>query len=90
MPIFNDKQYFEREEDIDFLITLSPHDEAPRSGIYRCEHCGYEIVSVKGRKLPPQSPSVHEHKSPHRGLMSATQAPPIEWRLVAIAKHLDD
>jgi hypothetical protein len=47
------------------------------SGIYRCEVCGWEVVSERGKPFPPQNH--HTHPS----------LQPIQWRLAVFAVHLN-
>ncbi|UFS71936.1 hypothetical protein LPW11_07020 [Geomonas sp. RF6] len=54
-----------------FDRLLQPGDTTLYSGIYRCEVCGYEIVSTKGDSMPPE----HHHKH------TLAQGP-ISWRLI--------
>jgi len=61
----------------DALNTLhSPGAVTPFSGIYRCEVCGTEAVSVYGHPLPPQN---HHQHPPGFG--------PIQWRLIVVSTH---
>lgn len=53
-----------------------PGNITPDSGIYRCEVCGWEIVSEKFKTFPPQSHHTH-----------AIGLGPIQWRLIVFAVH---
>src|ERR1700728_1868588 len=48
-----------------------PGNITPDSGIYRCEVCGWEVVSERGNPFPP--PNHHTHPG----------FQPIKWRLAA-------
>ena len=54
-----------------FDALHQPGATTPYSGIYRCEVCGKEDVSVYSKPLPPQNH--HQHESSHG---------PILWRLI--------
>jgi hypothetical protein len=54
-----------------FDVLHQPGATTPYSGIYRCEACGKEDVSVYSKPLPPQDHHVHE-----AGLGA------IQWRLI--------
>lgn len=59
------------------LNTLhTPGALTPFSGIYRCEICGTEAVSVFNHPLPAQNH--HQH---------AVGAGPIQWRLIVVSTH---
>lgn len=59
MPLFQDEGYFHRDGDALFNQHFTPGAETKRSGIYRCIHCGHEVVSEEGKPLPPQNN--HQH-----------------------------
>lgn len=59
-----------------FDTTHSPGTATPYSGIYRCEVCGREIVSVFSHPLPAQN----HHQHPY----GAAQ---IRWRLIVASAH---
>ncbi len=46
-------QFLKRSNGEAYDLIYKPGYAAPHSGIYRCESCGVEIVSEKGRVLPP-------------------------------------
>jgi hypothetical protein len=48
----------------------------PLSGIYRCDGCGRECVSIHYRPLPPEG---HHQHTPSQG--------PIRWRLLVYADY---
>lgn len=52
-----------------------PGVATPDSGIYRCEVCGWEVVSERGKPFPPQNHHTHPMREP------------IQWRLVVFAQH---
>ena len=52
-----------------------PGQQAPYSGIYRCEGCGINEVSTHGHPLPPQNH--HQH---------STSQGAIRWRLVVATR----
>lgn len=52
-----------------------PGHITPDSGIYRCEVCGWEVVSEHGNPFPPQDHHTHPSRQP------------IQWRLVVFAQH---
>jgi len=54
-----------------FDALLQPGEATPFSGIYRCEVCGYDIVSSKGLPMPLNA---HHHHALTQG--------PIRWRLI--------
>jgi hypothetical protein len=56
-----------------FDETYSPGNTTLFSGIYRCEACGHEVVSEKGKTLPPETHPQHPANVP------------IAWRLVVAA-----
>jgi hypothetical protein len=55
----------------EFDKLYRPGDTIAWSGIYRCTHCGHEVVHTKDKPLPPQNH--HQHK---------TSLGSIQWRLV--------
>ncbi len=59
-----------------FDTTYSPGTPTPFSGIYRCEVCAREIVSVYDHPLPTQN----HHQHP----FGAAQ---IRWRLIVASAH---
>jgi hypothetical protein len=81
MPNYKNAQYFSTNTSEVFDQTYHPGMLAPVSGIYRCEACGYEADSTKGKPLPP-SQTCPQHapdwKCNHGRVL---------WRLVAAAVH---
>jgi hypothetical protein len=71
MAYYKDMKYLTRSDHKLFDSLFSPSETTPFSGIYRCEVCGHEDTSIKGKPLPPQDH--HQHAS-YQG--------PIRWRLV--------
>ncbi|CAE6880520.1 hypothetical protein [Paraburkholderia domus] len=59
-----------------FDALHTPGHLTPFSGIYRCEVCGIEVVSVHNHPLPPQN---HHQHVPGLG--------PIRWRLIVASTH---
>lgn len=70
MTYFKNQHYFRRDSSGEFDKLRTPGTVTPFSGIYRCETCGLEDVSVKGKPLPPQNHHQHAYG-------------PIRWRLIA-------
>lgn len=62
------------QDDI-FNTLYHPAATTPYSGIYRCEICGREAVSIVDRELPSQN---HHQHDPGQG--------PIRWRLIVRRK----
>lgn len=60
-----------------FDTLTTPGTDTPYSGIYRCESCGLEATSVKGKPMPP--PTHHKHASGEGA---------IKWRLVVATHHI--
>jgi hypothetical protein len=54
-----------------FDPVQDPGSVTPYSGIYKCQGCGHEVVSMAGDPLPPASH--HQHSLAQGG---------IAWRLV--------
>lgn len=75
MPIFKDKTFFTHSSSNAFDQHHSPGTPAPSAGIYRCVACGAEIGIAEGKTLPTQHSKLHDDDDP------------IEWQLVAKAKH---
>jgi len=72
MSYYKHSQYFAQDQSAEFDKLQTPGTVTPYSGVYRCEGCGREDVSVKGRPLPPQNHHQHTY---------AQGA--IRWRLIA-------
>lgn len=73
----NGKNLTQRLDLSDFDRLHSPGDLTPNSGIYRCEGCTREMVSIATHPFPPQNH--HQHS-----LMQGD----IRWRLVVMATHV--
>ncbi len=74
MAYFKDPKYFHQEPNAPAYDQLHhPGVATPYSGIYRCEVCGHEADSTKGKPLPPEH---HPHNLPHQKT---------RWRLIAAA-----
>lgn len=71
MAYYKHGKYFRTDNSSQFDSLRTPGTVTPYSGIYRCENCGHEDVSIKGRPLPPQNH--HQH---------AYGLGPIRWRLI--------
>lgn len=75
MAIYKHAQYLSQNNHQAFDTITPPASPTPYSGIYRCEGCGENIVSVHDHPLPPQNH--HQH---------STAQGPIRWRLI-VATH---
>ncbi len=77
MALYKYQQFVKpNENDSNAFDTLhGPSSPTPYSGIYRCEACGHEIVSVSPHPLPPQN---HPQHAPGN---------PIQWRLIVFAQY---
>lgn len=71
MAFYKYDRYLTKDDGSKFDEIHEPGESTPHSGIYRCENCSHEVVSVVTHPLPPQNH--HQHES-GRG--------PIRWRLV--------
>ncbi len=67
-----------------FNQTYFPGAATPHSGIYRCDACGFEAVSIQGRPLP-RARSCTDHKFTFKCAPGT-----VRWRLVACAEHYDE
>ena len=67
----------------DFDTRLLPESVAPRTGIYRCERCGLEIVAEKDKELPDESDCVRHGFSDGRQIHLKLSE--VRWLLVAAA-----
>jgi hypothetical protein len=69
---YKQPNYFKQDTGSAFDLVHAPGVKTPYSGIYRCDGCGREDVSIKGAPLPPQN---HHQHTPSQGS--------IRWRLIA-------
>jgi hypothetical protein len=74
MALYKYSHYLTNGADARFDPAHPPGMTAPHSGIYKCQGCGYEIVSPAGDPLPPSSH--HQHSLAQGG---------IAWRLIVAA-----
>jgi hypothetical protein len=75
MALYKNGNYLKKSESGTFDETYAPGTLTPFSGIYRCEVCGHEIVSVYNAQLPPQVHTKHPTDKP------------IAWRMIVFAQH---
>ena len=75
MALYKDSRYLNSSTDRAFDDLHHPGAATPHSGIYRCEGCGHEVVSISGSPLPPQNH--HQH---------TTGQGRIIWRMVVYAQ----
>lgn len=76
MALYKDDRYLLKSAVPVFDELHRPGDDAPRSGIYRCEGCRKEVASNQGEPLPPQNH--HQHDESLGDIL---------WRLVVCADH---
>ena len=76
MATYQDGKYLEQVKHAAFDAEHNLGSETPFYGIYRCRGCGWEVVSEKGKPLPPQNHHTHTQ-----------QQGAIRWRLVVYADH---
>lgn len=87
MPNYRDGSVFNhRPNDSNFETLHRPGALAPFSGIYRCQNCGFEAVSTRGKSLPPES-DCSQHGINH-GSSWPNSYGNVVWKLVAAAIHL--
>lgn len=84
MSIYKYAQFLNPGTSSEFDKFHSPGDFTPYSGIYRCEVCGFECVSVEGKPLPPAR-TCGEHDSRWRCGWGQ-----VKWRLIVYAVHTND
>lgn len=77
MAQYKDPRYLARTDHSAFDALHHPGQITPDSGVYRCEVCGWEVVSEKGKPFPPQDHHTHP-QNPYS---------PILWRLIVFAVH---
>jgi hypothetical protein len=71
MATYKYQQFIQQVSDSVFDTVHPAASRAPRSGIYRCEGCGHEVVSTAGNHLPPQNHHQHNYSQGS-----------IRWRLI--------
>ena len=71
MAHYKYSHYLSNLSDPGFDPAYAPGTTAPHTGIYKCQGCGSEVVSVAGDPLPPSSH--HQHSLTQGG---------IAWRLI--------
>ena len=76
MALYKSSTYLTQSSDDAFDKIYAPGSQTPHSGIYRCEGCGFEIVSEGAKPFPPQN---HHQHSPSQGS--------IRWRMIVYAQH---
>ena len=74
MAVVKYLNYLTRDYSTAFDQIHDPGARSRRSGIYRCEGCGLNVISMKDSQLPP--PNHHEHRPVHGT---------IRWRLIVAA-----
>ncbi|WLI87699.1 hypothetical protein Q4S45_13205 [Massilia sp. R2A-15] len=72
MAIYKQAEVVRQNQSPAFDAIHAPRTPTPFSGIYRCEACGFEIVSSEDHPLPAL------HRQHPANL-------PIQWRLVVYA-----
>jgi hypothetical protein len=76
MAIYGNEKLVRKRTEKIFRELHAPGDETPRTGIYRCDYCGFEVV----RELDAPLPSLTEHD--HKPGIAIPQ-----WRLVVYAQR---
>lgn len=71
MAIYKHSQFLIQNNSTAFDTLTAPASPTPFSGIYRCEGCSVNIVSVQHHIMPPQN---HHQHAPAQGA--------IRWRLI--------
>jgi hypothetical protein len=71
MARYKYSHYLSNLADPRFDPAHPPGTAAPHTGIYKCQGCGHEVVSVAGDPLPPSTH--HQHSLVQGG---------IAWRLI--------
>jgi hypothetical protein len=74
MALYKYSHYLTNESEPRFDPAHLPGVLTPHSGIYKCQGCGCEIVSMAGDPLPPSSH--HQHSLGQGGFA---------WRLIVAA-----
>lgn len=77
MASYKYQQYLAQNNHAAFDALHHPGNVTPDSGVYRCEVCGWEVVSERGKPFPPQNHHTHPMRQP------------IQWRLVVYAQHVN-
>jgi hypothetical protein len=84
MPNYKDGSVFNHlPTDTNFDTLHTPGQIAPFSGIYKCANCGFEAVSTRGNRLPPEA-----FCSYHSPQTWPNVSGNVRWRLVAAAIHV--
>jgi hypothetical protein len=76
MPHYKYSNHFKQDNNALFDQVHHAGEQAPVSGIYRCEGCGIEAVSTRGHHLPPQNHHQHNY-------LQGT----IRWKLNVMSTH---
>jgi len=63
--------FLKLNQSADFDTIHKAGETTPYSGIYRCEGCGQEVISVHDHPLPPQNHHQHTQAQGH-----------IRWQLI--------
>jgi len=69
--------FLEQRQDAAYDALYHPGNITPDSGIYRCQMCGWEVVSERNKSFPPQNHHTHPGREP------------IQWRLIVFAVHMN-
>lgn len=76
MAMYKDANKMVQSDSGEFDKIHTPGSDAPYSGIYRCNGCGYEVASNEFQPLPTQSHATHP-----------ASLGAIRWQLVVFAQH---
>jgi hypothetical protein len=85
MPFYSNEKVFEKCDQTYFGKKLLPGSAINRTGIYRCESCGFETIRRAYETLPQE----HLCEWHNRGLWSAEGKSVGFWRLVALVLDRD-
>jgi hypothetical protein len=77
MALYKYVQYLKQSQDGSFDAIHHPGNITQHSGVYRCEVCGWEVVSERNKPFPPQNHHTHPTMQP------------IQWKMVVYAQHLN-
>jgi len=83
MPFYK-HSVFTKSDSAAFDQTYPPGARTPYSGIYRCEVCGFEVVSTEGHPLPP------EHSCVQHSAQWQCRHGIVRWRLVTAPVHVNN